>query len=152
MHDDLLELARELAVREKGKPKQTSLRRSISTSYYAAFHALADMCARELVGWAKPWEPFVQVYRALDHQVARRIFISDRNGAVFGPRVAELGGIFVLLQANRQAADYDPQPHRFGRSETLEVVEMAKRVVEIVSELPADIRLLLAVSLITRKR
>jgi hypothetical protein len=37
---DLLEQANHLASREKKRPKQASLRRSISTSYYALFHLL----------------------------------------------------------------------------------------------------------------
>lgn len=37
---DLLEQADHLANREKKRPKQASLRRSISTSYYALFHLL----------------------------------------------------------------------------------------------------------------
>ena len=38
--EDLLEQANHLARREKGKPKQASLRRAVSTAYYAAFHLL----------------------------------------------------------------------------------------------------------------
>jgi len=39
---DLLEQANHLANREKKRPKQASLRRSISTSYYALFHLLTQ--------------------------------------------------------------------------------------------------------------
>ena len=38
--DDLLEQARRLAKREKKKPRQASLRRAVSTAYYALFHLL----------------------------------------------------------------------------------------------------------------
>ena len=38
--DDLLEQAHHLARREKKKPKQASLRRALSTAYYALFHLL----------------------------------------------------------------------------------------------------------------
>lgn len=38
--DHLLEQARHLAKREKKKPRQASLRRAISTAYYALFHLL----------------------------------------------------------------------------------------------------------------
>jgi hypothetical protein len=40
--DDLLEQAGHLASRERTKPKQASLRRAISVSYYAVFHLLVD--------------------------------------------------------------------------------------------------------------
>ena len=38
--DDLLEQAWHLAKREKKKPRQASLRRAVSTAYYALFHLL----------------------------------------------------------------------------------------------------------------
>lgn len=37
---DLLEQAKHLANREKKRPRQASLRRSVSTAYYALFHLL----------------------------------------------------------------------------------------------------------------
>jgi uncharacterized protein (UPF0332 family) len=39
-HNDLLEQARHLATREKKRPRQASLRRAVSTAYYALFHLL----------------------------------------------------------------------------------------------------------------
>src|SRR5712692_10552870 len=44
--DDLLEQAYHLALREKNKPRQASLRRAVSTGYYALFHLLVA----EIVG------------------------------------------------------------------------------------------------------
>ena len=38
MYDDLIELAEFIAKRDAGRPKQASLRRAISTAYYAVFH------------------------------------------------------------------------------------------------------------------
>ena len=38
--EDLLEQAKHLASRERTKPKQASLRRAVSTAYYALFHLL----------------------------------------------------------------------------------------------------------------
>ncbi len=38
--DDLLEQAQHLAQREPKRPKQASLRRAISSAYYALFHLL----------------------------------------------------------------------------------------------------------------
>jgi hypothetical protein len=40
--DDLLEQAYHLANLESGEPKQASLRRAVSTAYYALFHLLID--------------------------------------------------------------------------------------------------------------
>jgi len=38
--DDLLEQAQHLANRERKEPRQASLRRAVSTAYYALFHLL----------------------------------------------------------------------------------------------------------------
>src|ERR1700682_5193702 len=40
--DDLLKQAYHLANKEKKNPKQASLRRAVSTAYYALFHLLID--------------------------------------------------------------------------------------------------------------
>jgi hypothetical protein len=40
--DDLLEQAYHLANRERKNPKQASLRRAVSTAYYALFHLLIE--------------------------------------------------------------------------------------------------------------
>jgi hypothetical protein len=44
---DLLEQARFLVGRERRKPKQASLRRAVSTAYYAAFHLLGTDAASQ---------------------------------------------------------------------------------------------------------
>lgn len=49
---DLLQPARILATREPKRPRQASLRRAVSTSYYALYHFLAEEAARLLVGAA----------------------------------------------------------------------------------------------------
>jgi hypothetical protein len=152
MEDDLLILAGELARREKGRPKQVSLRRAVATAYYAVFHALANMCAGTLVGWTKPWNAYSPIYRALDHQAARRLFESDRTGRAFGPDVAEIGRVFLLLQEARQLADYDPKPFPYGRQETLEFIDRAARAIQIIGAFPIETRLLLAANLVTKRR
>jgi hypothetical protein len=40
--EDLLEQAHHLAYREATDPKQASLRRAVSTAYYAVFHLMID--------------------------------------------------------------------------------------------------------------
>lgn len=40
--DDLLEQAYDLAQKEATDPKQASLRRAVSTAYYALFHLLVE--------------------------------------------------------------------------------------------------------------
>ncbi len=66
MITDLLQIASTLARLESGRPKQTSLRRAVSTSDYAVFHAIAERCAKTLAGEGSDWETYSLVYRALD--------------------------------------------------------------------------------------
>jgi len=46
---DLLAQARLLATKEPRRPKDASLRRAVSTAYYALFHLLTDEASRFLI-------------------------------------------------------------------------------------------------------
>ena len=46
---DLLAQAHQLARHEPKRPNQASLRRAVSTGYYAVFHLLVDAASREIV-------------------------------------------------------------------------------------------------------
>jgi uncharacterized protein (UPF0332 family) len=47
--DDLLEQAYHLANRDRENPKQASLRRAVSTAYYALYHLLIDEAVSQMV-------------------------------------------------------------------------------------------------------
>lgn len=49
---DFLETARDLTTSSTRRPRQTNLRRAVSTTYYALFHCLAKCCADMVVGGA----------------------------------------------------------------------------------------------------
>lgn len=150
--DDLLDLAEHLAQLEPGKPKQTSLRRAVSTAYCAVFHALADLCARELVGGSKPWSVFKPIYQSLDHGAAKKYFERGATQKRLSPAVAQIGNVFVLLQEERIRADYDPQPLPYGRREALDLCAKARYAVGTIGNLPTDEKLALAVGLVTKPR
>jgi uncharacterized protein (UPF0332 family) len=61
--DDLLEQAKHLANREPQRPKQASLRRAVSTAYYALFHLLSTEAA---LNWKRPHQRHL-VARLFDH-------------------------------------------------------------------------------------
>lgn len=50
LHAQLLHQARHLAIKEPSRPQQASLRRAVSTAYYALFHFLIDEACRIWVG------------------------------------------------------------------------------------------------------
>lgn len=49
LHDDLKKQAWHLATREPKRPRQASLRRAISSAYYALFHLLIEDSGRFLL-------------------------------------------------------------------------------------------------------
>ncbi len=150
MHDDLLDIATRLAQLEQGRPRRTSLRRAISSAYYALFHALATLCANQLVGYLKDWDFYVPIYRTLDHARAKEVFkrISGKHGA----QIAFIGQTFTLLQERRHTADCDPSPFPFGRTETLDLIEQARQAIRRIDDLALDDRLYVATPLIARTR
>ena len=93
------------------KPRQSDLRRAVSTAYYALFHALCRNCADALIGTvgANRSEPaWSQAYRSVNHGQARDRF---RNGTVmakFSPDIQDFGNVFLDAQRKRHSADYDP--------------------------------------------
>lgn len=153
IHDDFLALAETLARLEPGKPKQSSLRRAVSTAYYAVFHSVAFLCADSLISWRRPWHFVTPIYRSLDHRKAKTVLQNvAQNPSIWGSEAALIGGTFVLLQERRHTADYDPEPFPFGRRETLALVELAGKAVQASRALPADHALLLAAHLIGKER
>ena len=62
-----METARKLT-RSASKPRQTDLKRAVSTTYYAMFNFLARECADLFIGTgaARKSLPWVQVHRALE--------------------------------------------------------------------------------------
>lgn len=152
MIDDLLMLADELAGRDTGRPRQASLRRAVATAYYAVFHALAKMCADQLIGPSKSWEVYTPVYRALDHGAARRVLQEARIGQARDADVARIGMIFIDLAAKRIEADYVPEPFKFSRGEVKDSIRQARGAVSMIDALPPETKLRLAVRFVTKSR
>lgn len=106
---DLIATARDLAGTPGGPlPRQTNLRRAVSTTYYAMFHCLANNCADLLVGevGADRDEPaWEQAYRALQHGTAAR---RCNNSAVrrFPGEIRIFAEKFADMQGQRESADY----------------------------------------------
>ncbi len=73
--NDLLEQARHLANREPKRPKQASLRRAVSTAYYALFHLLSIETAKN---WKRPAERST-VARMLDHSPMAKVCTTKRD-------------------------------------------------------------------------
>ncbi|RBI74032.1 hypothetical protein DQW77_08595 [Roseovarius sp. TE539] len=127
--DGFLKTARQLIPRRQ-KPDQAGLRRSISSSYYAMFHALARLCADGLLGTQpakrsnKAW---VEVYRGLAHgeclQACQRA-----HKVAFPQEIKDFTDSFQQLLTDRERADYDPTA-RFSKEDALKTLGLAEAAV-----------------------
>lgn len=108
---DLLAAARMLAGEPNGPlPSQASLRRAVSTTYYALFHCMAENCADMLVGEpgsGRSRPAWRQAYRALEHGRAKQRADQNRMHR-FPVEIQSFAKQFAKMQVKREAADYDP--------------------------------------------
>lgn len=127
--DGHLAVARRLATTKR--PSQSEIRRSISSSYYAVFHALARSCANALVGKTpskRPNKAWVEVYRGLNHGICEKA-CQQANKVNFPDCIQEFADAFGQLQAIRHKADYDPAL-RFGKRDAETWHELARLSVQ----------------------
>ena len=136
---DLLEQARFLAQREagRGRPRQASLRRAVSTAYYAVFHLLSADAAAQATP-AAPAGLRERVQRSLQHATMKAAANALQStpphprilaliaGSIPAPLVSVARG-FVRLQDERHKADYD-LADQFDRSTVQTLVRDAEQV------------------------
>ena len=148
---ELLRLAAVLAGNQEGSPRWVARSRAVSTAYYALFHAVAELCARELVGARRPWPPFRHVYRSLDHAQARRVFYAVQREAGSSEEAKKIAGAFVDIQELRHDADYDPG-FRISGIDVATVLARVERAVHLLDQLEPAERKFLSARLIGRTR
>ena len=119
LSNDLLDLAKVLV--SAATPTQATLRRAVSTAYYATFHLLAEQIAAKLV------QPMAGQWfgRCLEHRRVLSVakWVKDQMGkpmiagdylSMFdatkplSPELARIGVNLAKLQGARHRADYDP--------------------------------------------
>lgn len=119
---DLLAQARDLATRDPLKPKQASLRRAVSTAYYALFHLLVTAASQSLGRGSAPLSRLLA--RAFDHSEMEKACGTFAAGgampqAVTGaygpivvpPELRRVAQAFRDLQEARHDADYGTLRH-----------------------------------------
>ena len=130
--NDLLEQAYHLANREPKRPKQASLRRAVSTAYYALFHLLSTETSKN---WRRPAERST-VARMFEHGAMARVCTTKRDEltAYFKTRptashelkvlrdIQLIASTFVLMRQHRETADYDSST-RWTRTDALEKIQ-----------------------------
>lgn len=136
---DLLEQAWHLARREPRRPRQASLRRAVSATYYALFHLLAGDGARILASGTGSPAIHGLLVRGFNHTEMRDISRTFAGGilpahiaAAVGnqpilPQLRDVARLFVELQQARHGADYDVS-QTFIRSEVEELIRRTEQV------------------------
>ena len=151
---DLIRIARQMASgaigQGRGRPRQTELRRAISAAYYALFHALALCCANRLAGPTRNHPVWIQTYRALEHGHARNQCDNQTTMGGFPQEIQNFGRSFVLLQGQRQRADYAPEV-TFSRGRVLQLIDEAEAAMEALDGAPAAERRSFALHVLMRR-
>lgn len=140
LSSDLLEQAKLLSGKDPTRPKQASIRRSISTSYYALFHYLVEECTGLLLGTGSGNKEFRQLLaRAAVHGTMKSACYEVRKAtpaplyqAAFqslapagAPELSLVAIAFIQLQEWRHQADYDVSA-TLSRQNSLNCYELAK--------------------------
>jgi uncharacterized protein (UPF0332 family) len=137
--DDLLEQAGHLASRERTRPKQASLRRAISVSYYAVFHLLVDDATKLILPGQGEKGSRGRVGRTFDHGAIKKVCLAFwgklkasedvvRLVQAYPQVPAELIVVisaFVDLQDARHEADYNTA-RKYKRQEATSFVDVAR--------------------------
>lgn len=149
--EDLLEQAKHLANREPKKPRQASLRRAVSTAYYALFHLLISEATRN---WKRVEQrPLLarlfehgKMKAASDKQRAEcNRFMNSNPPPTPGPELdcarhlQRVADTFFQAQQQRHTADYD-NATQWTRTEVLTeiaLVEAAFNSWRVIRDEPA---------------
>ncbi|HET6385539.1 MAG TPA: hypothetical protein VFJ58_19265 [Armatimonadota bacterium] len=136
----LLAVAHDLARLDPRRPRQASLRRAVSTAYYATFHLLIQTAVKSFIGFGpRPTHREISesVVRWFTHErlaEACRQFagpvVPSKLRSVLPPlaraeptsaELQRVARIFLELQRVRHRADYDPAV-RFARQDVLKLL------------------------------
>lgn len=122
LSNDLLDLADHLSRREPRKPKQASLRRAVSTAYYALFHLLIEDATSRWSGHKHSRLGFARAFEHANMDRASRAFQKpswrgfDGSNVVIPADLRAVARAFVRLQEERHRADYN-YAARFSRTD-----------------------------------
>jgi uncharacterized protein (UPF0332 family) len=133
----------------KERPRSSAFkRRAVSTAYYAVFHALAKLCAENLLHSVdRTSDEYSRVYRALEHGSLKTAFGREplRDHVV----LRKIGDLVVALQSERYRADYlPPVKNVFSQQEIRKLTDQARLAVSEIEALNSQDRCTLATCLL----
>ena len=155
---DLLRISRSLASgavgSNRGRPRQAELRRAVSAAYYALSHSLAQCCADRLAGSTaanRAQQYWRQIYRSLEHGHAKNQCENRSAMAEFPGEIQDFGRQYVLMQGQRQRADYSPEA-TFSRYRVMQLIEETEAVIGEFDSAPSTDRRAFAIHVLFRQR
>ena len=130
LHTDLLAQAKHLARLDPRRPRQASLRRAVSTAYYALFHLLTHEATSTLIAVPAVRGRFSRAFEHGDMKSASKAFanpqpnkLADLTAGVQVPAdLQAIAATFVALQEARHEADYNVR-RTFTRLEVINLVD-----------------------------
>jgi len=134
--------ARKLATGELGRPRQSDLRRSISSAYYSQLHCLAKTVADAMIGTNKNTRnnlAYKQIYRGLAHGQIRQNLRRQDAIKNFPPELQLFSRTFIEMQLKRNDADYDPDQLLY-RSDVLKDIEYVENAINSFYKVKASER------------
>lgn len=135
-HTDLLTQARSLVTREPRRPRQASLRRAVSSAYYALFHLLVHEASRfvtgpnaelrHLVGRAFVHGEMNKASKSFSGGSLPRKYDAVSKGRAVPAQLRDVAQAFVDLQQARHDADYN-LAMSLTRSEARDLVDRTEQ-------------------------
>ncbi len=149
---ELLDAAKSLALPQAGPVNDGQIRRSISTAYYALFHTVLKAGADRFFGTQEPRRAgYAIVYRSFDHGRMKRV-CEEAARSILTPAVQrqlkrtsfhrdlrDFANSFVVLQASRHGADYDPDV-LFDQDDASAAIDRTERAIASFAAAPDDER------------
>ena len=148
---DLMEVARALTESGHAPPTQARLRRAVSTAYYAMFHCLAASAANLFIGTERnpAWH---RTYRALEHGRARTACRQAQAMPEFPVEIRDFADAFVVLQIERQKADYALDTAVYRQSDVLDYIVSAEQAISRFEKVDMAARRAFAAHVLFRQR
>ena len=125
------------------RPRETDLRRAVSTNYYALFLFLCFLLADLWIGTspaARNSLAWHQVSRFLQHGKVMEICSNKKKMSRFPEAIRKFAELFIIAYQKRVQADYDSRA-RFRRYEVIADIMNAKEAMENFMKAPREDRL-----------
>ena len=148
---DWIELIRASRLLAAGQPSQEALRRAVSTTYYAMFHALTTSNADLIVGPRTPanQSDWIATYRSLRHYRAENPLHGWPH--LFSPPVRNFAFVIGAIKRRRENADYNPVAD-FAQNQVIDWIDNAEQAIMDFNAASPQERAMVAIATLAGRR